>query len=123
MAALAAAFALTGCGLSVPEIDKLFGQTAEVSSHGAETADDYSAEASGDAEVTGMLTLQALLGEDSSDAGESAVDYTDPYAWEYCYQYLDEPRQQWYRDIQRILAGMGQEQALSDQGLEAGLNE
>ncbi len=84
MAALAMAFALNGCGLSSQEIDKLFGQTAEVSNFRAEMADDYSAEASENAQVAGTLTLQALLSEENADAGQAAVDYADPYAWKYC---------------------------------------
>ena len=39
-----------------------------------------------------ILTWQAL--SDSQDQQEdAAVDYTDPLAWEYCYQYLDEAEQ------------------------------
>lgn len=116
---------LTGCGLPTWEIGigELPGQVEEVADFGEERADSYSAEAPGDGEVAGTLTLRALLGEELSDAGQPSVDYTDPQAWEYCYQQLDEPRQQWYRDIQRILAEMGQDQALSAQGLEEGLNE
>lgn len=116
----AAALLLTGCGLSDWELDagRLFEPAASAVDAGAEAADDYKA-----AEAAGTLTLQALIGEAVSDDGQAAVDYTDPMAWEYCYQYLDEPRQQWYRDIQRILAGLGQDQALSEEGLEAGLTE
>ncbi|MFG6356758.1 MAG: hypothetical protein K1W26_08060 [Acetatifactor sp.] len=69
-----------------------------------------------------ILTWQAL--SDSQDQQEdAAVDYTDPLAWEYCYQYLDEAEQKWYRDIRQVLAGMEKEQELSPEGLEAGLTE
>lgn len=121
-AAFAAAFILTGCGLST--WGSSAGEAVEpavfVVESGVETADDYRAEVP---EAAGTLTLQSLLGEDVSDSGQPAVDYTDPLAWEYCYQYLDEPRQQWYRDIQKTLASMGQDQTLAVEGLEAGLAE
>ena len=69
-----------------------------------------------------ILTWQTLSGSQEPE-DDAAVDYTDPMAWEYCYQYLDEAGQKWYRDIQRVLAGMGKEQELSPEGLEAGLTE
>lgn len=121
IAVLVTMLALSGCGLQSWEesIWGLFAPSAQVTDSGLEVAEGMP-EAAGEARE---LTLWTVLGEDSQETGQPAVDYTDPLAWEYCYQYLDEPRQQWYRDIQRIIAGLGQEQSLSAEGLEAGLTE
>ncbi len=123
-AVLVTALSLTGCGMlsQMTDFGELWDQTARTSS--GEIADDYSGQmhqAGGEGKV---LTWQSLLGQESEDLDEEPeADYTDPLAWEYCYQYLDEPGQQWYRDIQRILATMGPEQELSAECLEAGLTE
>lgn len=115
---LAAVFVLAGrLGLL-----ERYARNAENPAVGQEIVDDISKDAPETAQESRVLTWQALLGpQDQED--DAAADYTDPLAWEYCYQHLEEPGQQWYRDIQRILAGMGQEQELSPAGLEAGLTE
>lgn len=124
------ALALTGCGLQSWKTD--FGDFLDwaVETSGSEAAasealtfedvDDYSTDAPETAQEGKVLTWQLLL---EAQEDEVETDYTDPLAWEYCYQYLDEPQQQWYRDIQRILATVGQEQELSAESLEAGLTE
>lgn len=135
MAALALVLALTGCGLPFREngnwelLNRIGGEmpgTGAADGSGAaapETADEYSAAASEANQEARVLTWQSLLGTQGQEAEEPKDLYTDPLAWEYCFQHLDEPGQQWYRDIQRILAGMGQEQELSPECLEAGLTE
>ena len=122
MAALAAALVLTGCG--VPYWEKDSGEQA-AGALSSEVVGDYSTGAPEAVQEGRELTWQSLLGtqESESQDDEPGTDFTDPLAWEYCYQYLDEPGRQWYRDIQRILAAMGQEQELSAQCLEAGLTE
>lgn len=121
VAVLVTMLVLCGCDRQSWEesIQGLFAAFAQVTGSGLEVAGGMP-EAAGEARE---LTLQTVLGEDGQETSLPAVDYTDPLAWEYCYQYLDEPSQQWYRDIQRIIAGMGQEQPLSTEGLEAGLTE
>ncbi len=120
MALLLAVLLLAACGprqgeMTSQEGDALAGEAR------ADTV-DYGGGAPQAAEESRIVTWQELLGVEE-EASEPAVDYTDPYAWEYCFQYLDEPRQQWYRDIQQILAGFKQDQELSPAGLEAGLTE
>lgn len=107
---LLAALLLTACG-SLP------GQAA---GGRAETV-DYGMGETREAEESRVVTWQELLG--TEEASRPAADYTDPHAWEYCFQYLDEAGQQWYRDIQQTLAGMKLDQELSPAGLEAGLTE
>lgn len=115
IAAVAAVFVLLGRpGLLGDELWETEGSVQD-----RETADDYSADTPDPILGSRTLTWQELL-EPQEDA---APDYTDSHAWEYCFQYLDEPGQQWYRDIQQILAGLKQEQELSPEGLEAGLTE
>lgn len=87
-----------------------------------EDVDGHSVNAPSTALESRVLTWQALSGLQEQEETAS-VDYTDPLAWEYCYQYLDEAGKKWYRDIQRVLAGMEKEQELSPEGLEAGLTE
>lgn len=118
IAVLAAVFVLVGR----PGFWESDAQGTENSIPGREIADDYSKDAPESARESRVVTWQALLAaQDGEDV--AAVDYTNPLAWEYCYQQLDEPGRQWYRDIQRILASLGQEQELSPEGLEAGLTE
>lgn len=118
IAVLAAAFVLVGR----PGFWESDAQGAENPVQGREVANDYSKDAPESARESRVVTWQALLAsQDGED--DAAVDYTNPLAWEYCYQQLDEPGRQWYRDIQRILAGLGQEQELSPEGLKAGLTE
>lgn len=87
-----------------------------------ESVTDCSGEAPQSGQEPRMLTWQELL-ETEEEYYQTAVDYTDPSAWEYCYQYLNESEKQWYRDIQRTLAGLMQDQELSREGLEAGMTE
>lgn len=124
-ALLLAAFILSGCDLRSPEeyLSGMFAPSANEADSELEAAGDCvegAPEAAGEART---LTLQTMLGNEDSGDSPSEVDYTDSMAWEYCYQCLDEPRRQWYRDIQRIIAGLEQEQALSAESLEAGLTE
>ncbi|MBO5282468.1 MAG: hypothetical protein J6B43_04995 [Lachnospiraceae bacterium] len=134
LAALLLALVLTACG-SLPvastsgEEFSLWGEpitgeeaslSAQAADSGAETV-EYGTGETQEAEESRVVTWQELLG--TEEASQSAVDYTDPYAWEYCFQYLDEPRQRWYRDIQQTLAGLKLDQELSPAGLEAGLTE
>ncbi len=140
-AALVLTLALTGCGLPFREAgnweflsrigEEMPGTGApngsvaaadESSAPAEEAPDEYSAAVPEAAREAKVLTWQSLLGTQEQEE-EPEDPYTDPMAWEYCFQYLDEPGQQWYRDIQRILAGMGQEQELSAESLEAGLTE
>lgn len=87
-----------------------------------EDVDGQSVDAPSVALESRVLTWQALSGLQEQEE-TAPVDYTDPLAWEYCYQYLDEAGKKWYRDIQGILASMEKEQELSPEGLEAGLTE
>lgn len=114
LAAVAAAFVLSG--------NLGFTEGGESSALEQEIADDYSKDAPQSVLESRTLTWQELLNTQGEEE-DAAAYYTDPCAWEYCYQYLDEAGRQWYRDIQRILAGMEQEQELSPEGLEAGLTE
>ncbi len=124
MALLMAALLLTACGQQPSEANafKLHGWPSGDAGEQAESADNYSTGAPQAAGEPRTVTWQELLGA-GEESGQSAADYTDPFAWEYCFQYLDEPQQQWYRDIQQTLAGLKQDQELSQEGLEAGLTE
>lgn len=117
IAVLVTMLVLSGCGI------QSCAPSAREAASELQVTDGYGEGAPEAAEEARTLTLLTLLGEDGQEVDQSVVDYTDPLAWEYCYQYLDEPRQQWYRDIQRIIASLGQEQALSTESLEAGLTE
>lgn len=122
MIAVLAAFGLAG-SLALMGSDIPGGESpAREMAADCEIVDDYSGEAPESARESQLLTWQALLESKGQESGE-AVDYTDPLAWEYCYQQLDSAGQEWYRDIQRILARMEQGQELSPEGLEAGLTE
>lgn len=128
-----AALLLTACG-SLP-MEPAAGENFSLSgepitgedSPAAQAADgraetvDYGTGATQEAEESRVVTWQELLG--TQEVSQTAADYTDSYAWEYCFQYLDEPRQQWYRDIQQTLVGLKLDQELSPAGLEAGLTE
>lgn len=122
---LVAVFILSGCDMQSPE-DYLNGVLAHTVSEADTELESVDGCAEGTPEAAGearTLTLQTVLGNEVPSGSKSEVDYTDSMAWEYCYQCLDEPRKQWYRDIQRIIAGLEQEQALSAESLEAGLTE
>ncbi|MDE5952262.1 MAG: hypothetical protein K2H12_11860, partial [Acetatifactor sp.] len=93
IAVLAAAFVLVGR----PGFWESDAQGAENPVQGRELADDYSKDAPESARESRIVTWQALLAsQDGEDV--AAVDYTNPLAWEYCDQQLDEPGRQWYRD-------------------------
>ncbi len=68
--------------------------------------------------------------EDSGAGTPSETRAPDPEqsflcegAFEYARQSLDQPGQQWYDDMKRILGGFGTGERLSAQGLQAGYNE
>lgn len=107
---LLAALLLTACGSLTGQITEGLAETV-----------DYGTGETQEAEESRVVTWQELLG--TEETTRFAVDYTDTYAWEYCFRHLDEARQQWYRDIQQTLAGLKQDQELSPAGLEAGLTE
>ncbi|MCM1117780.1 MAG: hypothetical protein NC543_00230 [bacterium] len=118
---LAGVFILSGCNMR--PLEEYLGEAFPPSVNEASSALEAVGGSGEGAGETRTLTLQTMLGEEAPDDSPSRVDYTDAMAWEYCYQCLDEPRRQWYRDIQRIIAGLEQEQALSAESLEAGLTE
>lgn len=53
----------------------------------------------------------------------TAHDFEDDSVWPYAYETLSETERLWYRDINETLAAMESEIPLSDEGLEAGLDE
>jgi transglutaminase-like putative cysteine protease len=68
---------------------------------------------------------QETFTSESSEAvpEEDIYSFTKPTSSYYAYESLSESEQIWYRDMQRILGQMLEEENLSQEGLDAGLNE